>query len=80
MVEANPEHPVTRELHDQWHKICLLLVKRFGARAIVITAADVVEMSLSKDKYLIAYAQHDGLHVIVATDEEAEIWLKRGVH
>jgi hypothetical protein len=34
----------------------------------------------SPDKNIIAHATHDGLHLILATVEEADIWIKRSIH
>jgi hypothetical protein len=80
MVELNPHHPVTEELHEQWHKICLLLMKRLGKREILITVDEVNAAFDSPDKNIIAHAKHDGLHVILATNEEAETAIRRGKH
>jgi len=36
-VEYNPNHPVTREVHDQWHKIVALIMLHFGITEFRLT-------------------------------------------
>ncbi len=43
-MELNPNHPVTQEVHDHWHKICAILMMRFGVDAVEITEADVAAL------------------------------------
>jgi hypothetical protein len=40
-MELNPNHPVTQEVHDHWHKIVAILLHKFGKREVTITMADV---------------------------------------
>lgn len=40
MTELNPNHAVTRALHDQWHKLAALAVFKAGGH-VVITADDI---------------------------------------
>lgn len=79
MSELNPDHPVLEKLRDQWHKICLVLMLRLKEKEIVITAADVKAVLESPYSNIIAHDKHDGLHVILATDEEAAIAVRRSV-
>ena len=41
----NPNHPVTRELHDQWHKLCAALMVKFDLTSVDITSADVERLA-----------------------------------
>ncbi len=34
-MELNPNHPVTREAHDLWHKVAALLVAMKGGRVTI---------------------------------------------
>jgi len=51
--ELNPEHPVTKSVHDQWHKLGALLMMRMAAdqgvdplqASVTFTAEDVLRMS-----------------------------------
>lgn len=42
-MELNPNHPVTREAHDLWHKIAALLVMREGD-SVIIPESDIARM------------------------------------
>jgi hypothetical protein len=39
MDELNPNHPVTRTMHDEWHKIVAVLMHQLGMTAAEITEA-----------------------------------------
>jgi hypothetical protein len=36
-MEINPNHPVTAEVRDQWHKLVAILMVHFGIKEFVIT-------------------------------------------
>jgi len=44
-VELNPNHPVVREAHDNWHKIAALLMVKMGLTEIRIYPDDVYKMA-----------------------------------
>lgn len=48
MNELNPDHPVTRGVHDHWHKIVALLMHKLGMTTAVITPADMEAFSRSE--------------------------------
>jgi len=39
--ELNPNHPVTREVHEQWHKIAAIMLHKMGRQKLRITIADL---------------------------------------
>lgn len=41
MSELNPNHPVTREVHEQWHKIAAIMLHKMGRQKLRITIADL---------------------------------------
>lgn len=43
-MELNPNHPVTQQVHDSWHKIAAILMQKFGMYAVEITEADVLAL------------------------------------
>lgn len=45
MDELNPNHPVTIQVREQWHKLCAIVLHRFGVENIEITAEDVERFS-----------------------------------
>lgn len=79
MSELNPDHPVLEKLRDQWHKVCLVLMLRLKEKEIVITSKDIDAINASPYKNIIAHERHDGLHIILATDEEAHTAVRRSV-
>lgn len=72
MAEVNPEHPVTQRLHDNWHKICLVLLEKLGGE-IVITEEDIKAIFVEKypDHAILAHEKKDGLHLKIITAKEA---------
>jgi len=53
-MEINPNHPVTREVHDHWHKIAaLLLLKITGGKRGKIVRISVQEIQSFS-------SEHDG--------------------
>lgn len=40
-VELNPNHGVTQETRDQWHKLCVLLMMKMGVTKVVFTEQDI---------------------------------------
>lgn len=74
--EINPDHPVTKGYHDQWHKLALILLDRLntltGTDEQVITPLDV---DLFAQKFpnhaILAHDRKDGLHLRAVTMAEA---------
>ena len=40
-MELNPNHPVTKAAHEEWHKIVAILLHKLGIQEITITANDI---------------------------------------
>lgn len=50
-MEINPNHPVTQEVHDHWHKIAaLLLLKITGGKKGKIVRISVADISRMADE------------------------------
>ena len=43
-MELNPNHPVTKEVHDHWHKVVALMMLHFGLKEFRITNAMIASM------------------------------------
>lgn len=41
MTELNPNHPVTAAVHDHWHKLCGVLLYKYGLDVVEILPADL---------------------------------------
>jgi hypothetical protein len=39
-MEMNPHHPVTEQLHEHWHKIAALIMRKAGLSKLTITLED----------------------------------------
>ena len=70
MAELNPNHPVTQAMHDHWHKICLLLMRKQGLQRVVITPEDI--QATPSGGAIAVQEQHDGLHVFLVDAAEAQ--------
>lgn len=70
-MELNPNHPVTREVHDHWHKIAAILMMRLGVDALEITEDDVRELGDS-DRSIVADARGGKFVVRMMGRMEAE--------
>lgn len=68
--EINPNHPVTREVHDHWHKIVALLMVHFGLKEFHITEAKI--KALPADMVVAFDTRGGGACVRLITMGEAE--------
>ena len=70
-MELNPNHPVTSEMHDHWHKLCAILMLKMKAQSIEITEADV--RALGDNEHAICMDQRGGRFVLrMMTMKEAQ--------
>lgn len=69
-MEINPNHPVTQEVHDLWHKIAALLVHKTGKKEMTITLDDL--QAWERD-------YPDGAIVIKANNLDFRLWLVTAV-
>lgn len=68
-MELNPNHPVSQQMHDHWHKICALLMRKMGRDHIVITMVDL--RSFPADSFMVFQELEDGLHLRLVDEAEA---------
>jgi hypothetical protein len=69
-MELNPNHPVTQQVSDHWHKVCAILMAKMGVDHVVITPADI--MLLQQDCAITFQELHDGLHLRLVDASQAE--------
>lgn len=74
MSELNPNHPTTMTMHDHWHKIAAVLMRKFGLEHVVITAADINR--IPEGNFIVLQELNDGLH-LKFVDEKTAIALAR---
>jgi hypothetical protein len=72
-MELNPDHPVTKELHDQWHKMLALVLVKLGIKEIVLREKDVQRgLNLEGGLNVVCRAHPDALRITLVSDEEAQ--------
>lgn len=70
-MELNPNHPVTREMSEQWHKIVGLLMLKFGEHHIEITSEDIARLHEMNSAVAIEPTD-DVIHLRLMSFEEGE--------
>jgi hypothetical protein len=70
-MEINPEHPVTQEMHDMWHKMCGVLLWKFANGAYTVTMEDMNGfMKAHPDCAVIFHAHRETVDLKIVTMEE----------
>lgn len=73
MNELNPNHPVTRKAHDNWHKVAALIMMKLGINEVVLTLEDINSLGTRPGGTNIAMKDADGvLRIFLCTDEEGQ--------
>lgn len=76
-MELNPNHAVTSEVREQWHKFCALLLHKFGATEVSITAQDVESLQKSGLANITVRATDAEIILKLVDDDEAERLAKK---
>lgn len=71
MSELNPNHPVTRGLHDHWHKLCAILMVKLGVSSVRITEGELLEICSRTGLNIVADERGGALTLRLVDDEEA---------
>lgn len=66
--ELNPHHPATKAMHDNWHKVVVALMKKFGHREIVLTLEDIRAI---EGENITFQSLQKGIHLRLVGEEEA---------
>jgi len=77
-MELNPNHPITRLTHDNWHKIVGVLMLKFNVTDVEILADDVARLG-DNEKAIVADCR-GGRFVVRVMDmkDAAELARKEG--
>lgn len=73
--ELNPDHPTTKGLHDQWHKLLLVVMWKYRhviGDHVIITSKDFEDLVASDVAAVVANDRSDGLHLYYVNKEQAE--------
>ena len=70
-MRGNPNHPVVREMENQWYKLCALALFKLGKTELRITAADIEAFSSSGLANITVHPKDDVITLRLVSDEEA---------
>ena len=70
-MELNPKHPVTSQMHDQWHKIAAILLVKFKQKSVDITPADIDALMKCGTSNIVIKAEGETLRVWLVDDTTA---------
>ena len=77
-MEINPNHPVTMEMHDLWHKMVAVLMVKFGQSRVVITEADVKKFAEEwPDGAVVFHAHRETMELYLVDAEGAKAVAKK---
>jgi len=71
MDEINPNHPVTRAMHDHWHKIVAILLSRppYNGRA-EITESEIAKWGDKYEGHAVVIKETQGKLVLYMVDAQ----------
>ncbi len=71
--ELNPNHPVTVEVREQWHKLCAIALHKLGVSELEITSADICAFAeaLGEGAAIVADARNHRLILRLVNGAEA---------
>lgn len=80
MSERNPDHPVTRVLHDQWHKLLAIVMWKLRVHEITLAEADVQGFTVRfpDGSAVVAHDTRAGLRLILADPKRADQFVEMG--
>lgn len=71
-MELNPNHPVTRTMAGQWHKIVALLMAKFGHTHIEITSEEITNALAGEMKAVTIRERDNAIVLDLVSMKEAE--------
>jgi len=72
MTELNLNHPVTREAHDNWHKIAALILWRLGKKRFIITPDEVYKAFKEDLNITVRFSDEVGIELTLVDSKEAD--------
>lgn len=79
-MELNPNHPVTQQLHEQWHKLAILIMIKNGDDHVVITGKYLEKLSQIYPGDLPAITiceKEDGIHLRIISQTEGALLARK---
>ena len=68
--ELNPNNPVVRQMSNQYHKLCAVLMVKFGVKEIEITPEDIAK--LEGENNIVLDARNNQLWLRIVDDKTAQ--------
>jgi hypothetical protein len=79
-MEMNPDHPVTKEVHDHWHKIAALVMWKLGQSKVTITNEDADTFACLPDESMPAIIVHthkESMDILLMPMDEARRYVEK---
>jgi len=71
--ELNPNHAVTQEMRDNWHKIAAIIMYKMKLKRVVITLEDIATLGdFLQDGAICAHPSEDTLEIFLVDGIEAQ--------
>ena len=70
MNELNPNHPVTQAMHEQWYKLCAILLFKSGKTELQITADDIERFARSGLCNIVNHVKNEKITLRLVSDAE----------
>jgi hypothetical protein len=67
----NPNHPVVREMENQWYKLCAIAMHKLRLTELQITSADITAFERSGLTNITVHPKGDVITLRLVSDEEA---------
>jgi len=72
-IELNPNHPVTAEMRENWHKIAALIMHKLKTQKVIITLKDIQELDdFLQGGAICAHPSGDVLEIFLVDGKEAQ--------
>ena len=72
MKEINPNHPVTRTVHDHWHKVAAMLLFKLSRHEKVVITPEDIEQANREDINIVIKDADNKITVYLVNKEEGE--------
>lgn len=72
-MEINPSNQTLTQLRDHWQKICVLVMRKLGAKEVDITERDVAEVMAEGMPFLVTHGRKDGFKLVLVKDQAAAV-------
>lgn len=79
MTERTPNHPVTQEMRQQWHKLLALALRKLGVDRVVLTEADLTAaLRAPEGLNVVCHAHRDSIEIRLVSDAIADKLAREG--